>query len=130
MIADIDFGDVLWGLLLVYLMVMYFVLVFAVLFDLFRDDEVSGVRKAIWTVALLLLPFVALIVYLILRGSGMGKRSAARAQHEKAETDEYMRVLTSASGGLASELEKAKTMHDAGKITDGEYEALKAKLLA
>jgi len=130
-IADIDLGDVLWSLLLIYLMVMYFVLVFVLLVDLFRDDEVSGLAKAIWTIALVLVPFVTLVVYLITRGRGMGKRSAARAAQEQQETDAYMKALTSNSGGgLASELEKAKILHDAGAITDGEYEALKAKLLA
>jgi ABC-type multidrug transport system fused ATPase/permease subunit len=127
-IADIDFGDVLWTLLLLYLMVMYLVIVFTVIFDLFRDGSLGGGAKALWLIALIVFPFAAVVVYLIARGRGMAERSARRQAAEQQATDAYIRDV--AGGGVATELEKAKGLLDSGAITQAEYDMLKSKLLA
>ena len=131
MLANIGLGELLWSLLVIYLMVMYFVIVFTVIFDVFRSDDLSGVKKAVWAFALLFFPIITMLVYLITRGEGMGKRSQAASQAAKADTDAYIRsVAGSSGGGVASELEKAKNLLDSGAISADDYAALKAKILA
>ena len=46
--------------------------------DLFRDPALSGWLKALWLLFLIVLPLVGLVVYLVVRGSGIGHRHAAR----------------------------------------------------
>ena len=130
MLANIGLGELLWSLLVIYLMVMYFVIVFTVIFDVFRSDDLSGFKKALWAFALLIFPIITMLLYLIIRGNGMGKRSQAAAQAAKADTDAYIRSVAGSGGSVATELEKAKALLDSGAISADDYAALKAKILA
>ena len=133
MLADIGLGELLWSLLVLYVMVMYLVIVITVIFDIFRSDDMSWVKKAIWVIALLLFPFVTLVVYLIARGDGLGQRNMAAAQRSKADSDDYIRSVAGSgggSGGIATELEKAKGLVDSGAITADEFAIIKTRLLA
>ena len=80
-LADVNLGEILWSLLVLYLMFMYFLVVIIVILDMFRSDDLSGWLKALWSVALIAFPIVALLVYLVMRGDGMGLRSLARERH-------------------------------------------------
>lgn len=130
MLANIGLGELLWSLLVIYLMVMYFVIVFTVIFDVFRSDDLSGFKKALWAFALLFFPIITMLLYLIIRGGGMGQRSQAAAQAAKADTDAYIRSVAGGGSSVASELEKAKALLDSGAISADDYASLKAKILA
>src|SRR5512134_3108248 len=129
MLAELGLGELLWSLLVIYLMVMYLVIVFTVIFDIFRSEDLSGVKKAIWVIALLMFPFITLVVYLITRGDGLGQRNLAAAQQSKAATDDYIRSVAAPGGGVATEIEKAKGLLDSGAITAEEFSAIKSRLL-
>jgi hypothetical protein len=129
-IAAIGLGELLWSLLVIYLMVTYFVMLFSVVRDIFRSDDMGGFGKAAWCFALFFFPFVSLLVYLIARGQGMAKRSAADAAKAQADVDDYIRSVASSGGGAATELAKAKELVDSGAITAEEFTALKRRLLA
>ena len=129
MLAALGLGELLWSLLVIYLMVMYLVIVFTVIFDIFRSEDLSGVKKAIWVIALLMFPFITLVVYLITRGDGLGQRNLAAAQQSKAATDDYIRSVAAPGGGVATEIEKAKGLLDSGAITAEEFSAIKSRLL-
>ena len=60
MIARIGLGELLWSLLVIYLMVMYVIIVFTVYVDIFRSDDLSGAKKAIWVLGLLFFPIISL----------------------------------------------------------------------
>lgn len=47
-----------------------------VFIDLFRDDSLSGVAKAVWVLFLVFLPFLGAVVYLIARSGSMAARRA------------------------------------------------------
>ena len=130
MLAALGLGELLWSLLVIYLMVMYLVIVFTVIFDIFRSDDLSGLKKAIWVIALLLFPFITLVVYLITRGDGLGQRNLAAAQQSKATADDYIRSVAAPGGGVATEIEKAKGLLDSGAITADEFASIKSRLLS
>ncbi|MCB0969805.1 MAG: SHOCT domain-containing protein, partial [Ilumatobacter sp.] len=102
-------------------------MMFSVITDIFRDDQLGGFAKAAWLLALVLFTLVTLLVYVIARGDGMMQRSAKQQVEAKESFDAYVRDV--AGGGAASELEKAAALHAAGKLDDAEYAALKAKIL-
>ena len=79
-------------------------------------------------VFLIILPFITALVYLIVKGDDMTKRSIASAQHMKDAQDSYIRQVAGKSG--AEQIADAKSLLDSGTITQEEFQALKAKALA
>ncbi|MGZ0710479.1 SHOCT domain-containing protein (plasmid) [Coraliomargarita sp. W4R53] len=127
-----SFWDIIWWFLLVFVFMAYLFALFAVIGDLFRDHKLSGWWKAIWIVFLIFVPFLTLLIYLIARGNGMARRSAAAATDMKAAQDEYIKSVAAGGSGSspADEIGKAKGLLDAGTITQAEYDAIKTKALA
>lgn len=123
------FLTILWF----FLWVLWFMLLFKVVFDIFRDDGLSGWAKAGWMVFVCVLPFVGVFVYLVARGRGMGERDLRHVQAQERAFRSY--VQEAAAGGpapgmsKADELTKLAGLHDHGDITDTEYETAKAKVL-
>jgi hypothetical protein len=128
-LADVGLGEILWSLLVIFFMVMYFMILFSVVIDLFRDHELGGFAKALWVIALLVFPLISLLAYLIVRGDGMGKRSLAQAKATEADFQAYVRQSAGA-GGAAEQIAQAKALLDAGTINADEFDALKQKALS
>jgi len=128
-----DLGDFLWSLLVIYFIVFYFILLFRILGDLFSDHELSGWVKTGWIIFLLVLPFLAIFVYLITRGRGMYVRANERAEAADAAQRDYIKQVAGTSGGGADPATAIAKGHDllaSGAITQAEFEAIKAKALA
>lgn len=128
--ADYPFMDVLWSMIIFFVWVAWIWTLIVIIGDLFRRHDSSGWAKAAWVVFLIVLPFLGVLVYLIVNGRGMGERSAERAQAAQSQFNEYVQSVAKDGGGAASELEKAKGLLDSGALTQAEYDALKAKLIA
>ena len=124
---DISFGEFLWSLLIIFFMIVYFVILFQVVFDLFRDHELSGWAKAGWLLFIIVLPFLGLFVYLIVRGQGMAERSAKQQIDAQQQFDSYVRET--AGGGPTAEIANAKKLLDEGTISQEEFDAIKRKEL-
>lgn len=120
--------DAIWWILTVFIFVAYLLALFSILTDLFRDRELKGVFKAIWLIFLVFLPFLTALVYLVVRGNGMAKRSAARAQQMQTAADDYIRTVAGTSP--ADDIARAKELLDAGTINADEFASLKAAALA
>ena len=129
LLAEVGLGELLWSLLTIFFMVIYFLILFRVVVDLFADAELSGAAKAVWVVALLFFPFLSLLAYLIFRGGSMERRTSARAVEAQNEFQDYVRRSASAATP-ADQIARAKHLLDEGVIDAGEYDALKAKALA
>jgi uncharacterized protein (DUF58 family) len=123
-------ADAIWVVIVSFFFIMYLMMLFSVIIDLFRDRELSGIMKAIWVIALLFLPLLTLLVYLIVRGKGMAERSVKEQVEAKESFDAYVKSVSGSGGGAAAELEKASALLDSGKINQAEFDALKAKILS
>jgi len=108
---------------------IFFMIFFQVISDLFRDHEMSGGTKLIWILFLVILPPLAVLIYLILRGGGMAKRNIAAQQAMQKQMDDYVRQ-TAGTGSATEQIEKAKSLLDSGAIDQSEYDALKKKALS
>jgi len=117
--------DFFWWLLWIFWFTAYLYVIILVITDLFRDDELSGWLKAVWIIALVFVPFLTGLVYVIARGNGMAARAGARYAITP-ETDEYR---PAASSNPTDDIAKAKELLDAGTISQGEFDALKSKAL-
>jgi hypothetical protein len=123
-----SFWDVVWFIFISFAFVAYLMVLFSILGDLFRDRDTSGVAKAAWVVALILLPFLTSLVYLIVRGRGMTERSLRQAVASRQQQDAYIREVAGQTTP-SDQIAQARALLDAGAISQPEYEALKTKAL-
>ncbi|GAA2012110.1 SHOCT domain-containing protein [Microbacterium ulmi] len=123
-----SFWDLIWWFLWAFIFVSYLFALFAIIGDLFRDKKLNGWLKAVWIFFLIFFPIVTALVYLIARGKGMGERSVAEARQYRAAQDDYIKQVAGSSP--ADEIAKAKSLLDAGTISQAEYDALKARALS
>jgi Short C-terminal domain/Phospholipase_D-nuclease N-terminal len=126
--ADYPFLDVMWTMLVFFLWVLWFWLLFAVISDIFRRNDISGWGKTGWLLFCIILPFLGVFVYLISQNEGMTQRNLDRARAQQAQFDTYVRET--AGGGAAAEIERAKSLLDSGAISQQEFEAIKQRALA
>jgi hypothetical protein len=89
----------------------------------------GGLVKGVWSIFVILVPFLGVFVYVIAHGDGMRSRDIAVAQQHEAAFQAYVQQAAG-SGGVASELSKLADLRASGALTDAEFEAQKAKLLA
>jgi Phospholipase_D-nuclease N-terminal len=130
-VADVSFADIFWSVLWFFFLFIWIMVLFHVLTDLFRDHSVSGVEKTLWVLFLVFLPFLAVFIYLLVRGKGMGERAAAQRQRAQQEFEGYVRNVAATSETTPTEqIARAKELLDTGAIDRSEFERLKAKALA
>ncbi|MEV6172518.1 SHOCT domain-containing protein [Streptomyces sp. NPDC051954] len=122
-----------WTIFVVFLWILWFVLLFRVIVDIFRDDDLSGGAKAGWLVFCIVLPFLGVFVYVVARGKNMGHREAAQARAQQEAFDSYIRE-TAGGGGQrptsADELAKLSEIRARGDITDEEFNRAKELVLS
>lgn len=123
------FWDFFWLMIWSYVLVMYLMLLFQIFRDLFRDPTLSGWSKALWTIGLIVLPFLIALIYVIARGRAMNERRANDIREAQAETDRYIKSVANTPSAPADQITAAKALLDDGAITQGEYDQLKAKVL-
>lgn len=124
-----NFWDFFWLLVWSFFFVMYLMVLFQIIADLFRDPDLGGGMKALWLIGLFFLPFLVALIYLIVRGKGMAERQSATVHRARAEADDYIRTVAGSSSS-AQEITSAKALLDDGAITQAEFDRLKAKVLA
>jgi hypothetical protein len=128
-LAEIGDGDVLLFIFEFFMFVIWFWLLITIFGDLFRDHETSGGVKALWVIAILLIPFIGILAYLLVRGGGMAQRAVAAQQRAQQQLDDYVKQ-TAGSATPADQIAQAKSLLDSGAIDQTEFDALKAKALA
>jgi hypothetical protein len=118
-----SFLNFLWSLLMFWVfftVIWMFIQVFA---DIFRRENLSGVAKAAWIVLLILLPFLGILVYMIVR-----PKNTEQDQRMAAEIKATQARLV--GGSAVDDIAKAQDLLDKGSITQAEFDSLKAKALA
>ena len=122
-----NFWDLIQLLLSTFVLLVYLLILFQIIGDLFRDTELGGGSKVLWIIGLIILPGLTAIIYIITRGRGMAERQRASLQRAKTETDAYIRQVAGKSP--AEQIAEAKALLDAGTISQDEFAKLKAKAL-
>jgi hypothetical protein len=108
----------------VFMFVLWFWLLVIVIGDLFRRNDISGWGKAIWVIALIVFPYLAIFAYMITQSRGMAERNSQQAQQAR---EELRRVV---GFSAADEIEKLDRLKKSRSITDQEFARLRAKLVS
>jgi Short C-terminal domain/Phospholipase_D-nuclease N-terminal len=134
--VDDDFSvlELFVSMLWFFLFICWIYLLVMLATDIFRSRDLGGWAKALWILFLVILPVLGSLVYLIARGEGMAERRRDDlAQQERvfrSYVQDAARESTREPTSTADELEKLAHLRNAGTISDAEFEAQKAKLLA
>jgi hypothetical protein len=127
--ADFGSGQVFWSMLWFFMFFIWIWLLIVVFGDIFRSPDLSGWAKAIWTIFVILLPYLGVFVYLIARGHKMSEHAIAQAQAMQDAQTDYIRSVATTASTPADELAKLATLRDQGAISEAEFAAMKAKVV-
>ena len=123
--------DFFLTMLYFFLFIIWIWLLIMVFSDIFRSHDMGGGAKALWVIFVIVLPFLGVFVYLIARGGKMHEHQAADAAQQQQAFDQYVKETAGASGdSSADQLSKLADLKSQGVITDAEFDAQKAKILA
>ena len=122
-----SFLHMLGSIFMFFLLVAWIWVVISVLTDIFRSKDINGWVKGAWVLFVMILPWLGVLAYLIMRGDGMQKRTMEMIERAGNQQREYIQSVASVS--TADELTKLADLKEKGVITDAEFEAQKAKLL-
>jgi hypothetical protein len=129
LLAEFGTGQVFWSMLWFFLWFIWIWMLIAVFGDIFRSPDLSGWAKAIWTIFVILLPYLGVFVYLIARGHKMSEHAIAQAQAMQDAQTDYIRSVATTASTPADELAKLATLRDQGAISEAEFAAMKAKVV-
>jgi hypothetical protein len=127
---DFPILGLFWTMMIFFLWVAWIMLLFRVFGDIFRNHDMGGFAKALWSIFVLAVPFLGVLVYLLVHGDGMGRRDLAVAQANEQAFQDYVRQTAGTNGGTADELSRLADLKTQGVLTDAEFEQQKAKVLA
>ncbi len=120
-----------WTMLLFFLWFAWLMLLFKVIFDIFRSHDMGGWAKAFWALFVIVIPWLGVLIYLIARGQSMQDRDLAEVDKQQQAFDSYVRQTAGSSGAsTADELLKLSDLKQRGVLSDAEFEAQKARILA
>jgi type VI protein secretion system component VasK len=127
---DYPLMGLFWTMLWWFLWIAWIVLLFRVIGDIFRSQDLGGFAKALWSIFVILVPWLGVLVYLIARGGSMAERDHRNRQAQEEAFRSYVQDAAGDGSGTADELTKLASLHDQGVLTDAEFTQQKAKLLA
>ena len=125
-----DNGSFLLALFEFFLFFAWFMCLFWVLGDIFRSKDLGGGAKTLWVIFVIIIPWLGILLYLIIRGHGMQDRQLEQAQQMQAAQANYIKSVASSSGSATTQIADAKGLLDSGAITQAEFDQIKAKALA
>ena len=73
---DYPLLSIMWTIFVIFLWVAWIILLVRVFGDIFRRD-MSGLSKAVWSILVILLPYLGVFAYLVVNGGGMVERVVA-----------------------------------------------------
>lgn len=121
--------DIFWSIFVFFLMVAWIWAVIGIISDIFRSPDLGGVSKGIWVLFIIVIPWLGVLAYLIIRGKGMQERGAQALMEAQDAQRAYIQNIAGSPASTADELTKLAELKEKGVISDTEFETQKTKLL-
>jgi hypothetical protein len=122
-------GQVFWSFLWFTLFFIWIWLLIVVFADVFRSHDLSGWGKALWTIFIIVVPYLGVFVYLIARGKKMQQHSIDEAKAQDAALREYVQNVTPGPASAADEIARLADLRSQGVIDEAEFQQAKARVL-
>ena len=117
-----NLGEVLWAMVVFFFWFMLIWMFIGVFADIFRRNDLSWWWKAGWIFLIFIVPLIGILIYLIAR-----PKMTEQDKQMIAQQHEMQRRVSGVSS--ADEIAKAAKLLDEGKITQDEFNQLKARTL-
>ena len=124
------FSSFFWLLVEAFVFACYLIVLFQVVVDLFRDENLSGWWKAVWIIFLIIVPFLSLLIYVIARGRGMAERRQEAQGGWRRDEEAYVPPPVMRIPNPAEDIASAQKLLDQGAINQAEFDQLKQRALA
>src|SRR5271169_5357560 len=118
------FLEVVWTMFVFFAFIVWLWILFTVLTDVFRRRDIGGGSKVLWTIFIIVLPYLGVFIYLIAEHDGMTKRSIEAQEQAKGQLDDYVRSVGAASSP-ADQISKAQDLLSKGTISQAEFDQIK-----
>ena len=128
LIAEFGTGQVLWSMVWFFLFFIWIWLLIVVFGDIFRSPDLSGGGKALWTIFVIVVPYLGVFAYLIARGHKMQDHAVQAAKAQDDAERQYIQSVTS-STTASDEIARLADLKDKGVISETEFQAGKARAL-
>jgi predicted membrane channel-forming protein YqfA (hemolysin III family) len=119
--------NIFWSLLEFFFFIIWIWLALMVFTDIFRSHDLSGVSKALWVIFIVLIPYLGVFAYILFRGGSMHERSASYGALQRKAFAQQFQMHPSSP---ADQLHKLADLKERGFISEDEFQAEKAKILA
>ena len=113
-----------------FLFILWIWLLIAIFGDIFRSPDLSGWGKALWSIFVIVLPFLGISAYLIARGQKMSEHAMDEARLRDEMFRSYVRDTVATTPSDADELSKLASLKARGVIDDEEFARMKARVTA
>ena len=123
---------IFWSMLWFFVWITWLMLLFRVIGDIFRSQDMGGGAKALWLFVVIVMPFLGVFIYMIARGHAMTQHDMDAVHARDEQMKAYVQQVTASNGsnGSADELAKLAELNKSGVLTDAEFAQQKAKVLA
>ncbi len=122
-----------WQLFLVLMIFVPLILLWIfTLADLFQRADLTGIAKALWAIAIVLLPLVGMLIYFLLRDPQEPAAGDRFTDDRPPSAPVPLSDLSASSPGaadVADQLERLADLRDKLILTDDEFQREKNKLL-
>jgi hypothetical protein len=121
--------EAFWTILIFFGFVFWLIILFNVIGDIFRRHDITGWGKVLWLIAIILLPYLGVFIYLIVEHEGLIQRTVKQQQAAQSDFDRYVQSVAT-RGDPAEQIAKANSLLESGAITQAEFDQIKQKALA
>jgi magnesium-transporting ATPase (P-type) len=118
-----------WTILYFFVFFLWLMILFRVIWDIFRSHDLGGWGKAGWLLFILILPVLGVFVYVVARGGSMHERDIRVAQAQDQALQSWIQQ-GAGNASTADELTKLADLRSKGVINDAEFDRAKTKILA
>jgi len=131
-LAEFGTGQVFWSMLWFFLFFIWIWMLIVVFGDIFRSPDLSGWGKALWSIFIIVMPYLGVFVYLIARGKKMQQHTIDAARAQDAAMRQYVQQVTTQQGGAGSadEIARLAALRDQGVLSESEFQTAKMKALS
>jgi type VI protein secretion system component VasK len=115
-------NSVIWSMCVFFFWFIYIWIFITVFADIFRRNDLSGGKKAMWIIFIIFLPLIGLLAYMI-------ARPKMTEQDKQLMEEAEARQKRAAGYSAADEIAKAQALLASGAITQAEFDEMKRKAM-
>ena len=114
--SEFGTGQVFLSMLWFFLFFIWIWLLIVVFSDLFRSHDLNGWAKAAWVIGIIILPYLGVLLYLIVRGHKMAEHAQQAAAAQDAAAKQYIQQAAGTTPSTADTIAMTEILFGSRKI--------------